>query len=245
MWTVYAWMLRSRCSMRRSLILFRRWRRSSGKQRPADLHRRRKRAAAEQGGFGLDAMWNDDSHHSALVALKGRTEAYLTDYRGAPQEFISAAKHGYLYQGQWYRWQGKRRGTPARDLPPCAFIAFLQNHDQIENSGLGRRIHQMAHPGQCRAMTALLLGPATPMLFQGQEFGASSPFLYFADHDPELAALVEKGRTEFVHQFPSLGGEAIQPHLSPPQDRQTFWKCKLDFSRKKSMRKPMPCTEIY
>jgi maltooligosyltrehalose trehalohydrolase len=187
----------------------------------------------EQGGFGLDAMWNDDFHHSALVALKGRTEAYLTDYRGTPQEFISAAKHGYLYQGQWYRWQGKRRGTPASDLSPCAFITFLQNHDQIANSGLGKRIHQVAHPGQYRAMTALLLlGPATPMLFQGQEFGASSPFLYFADHRPELAELVEKGRTEFVHQFPSLAGGTTQPYLFRPQELRTFHKCKLDFSEK-------------
>lgn len=186
-----------------------------------------------QGGYGLDAMWNDDFHHSALVALKGRTEAYLTDYRGTPQEFISAVKHGYLYQGQWYRWQSKRRGTPAHGLEPAAFISFLQNHDQIANSGLGRRLHQLSHPGQYRALTALLLlGPATPLLFQGQEFGATSPFLYFADHEPELAALVEKGRTEFIHQFPSLAAAQTQDYLFKPHDARVFHLCKLDHGEK-------------
>lgn len=189
--------------------------------------------AIEQGGYGLDAMWNDDFHHSALVALKGRAEAYLSDYRGTPQEFISAAKRGYLYQGQWYRWQKKRRGTPASDLPPCAFITFLQNHDQIANSGLGKRLHQLSHPGQYRALTALLLlGPATPMLFQGQEFGASSPFVYFADHEPELAALVDQGRSDFMHQFPSLAGKATQAYLTKPHDPLGFQRCKLDHAEK-------------
>ena len=195
-------------------------------------HSRMARPAA-QGGYGLDAMWNDDFHHSALVALKGRTEAYLTDYRGTPQEFISAAKHGYLYQGQWYRWQNKRRGTPAHDLAPDAFITFLQNHDQVANSGLGKRLHQLAHPGQYRALTALLLlGPATPMLFQGQEFASSSPFLYFADHEPELAAMVEQGRNTFMHQFPSLAGSQTQSYLFKPHDSKTFQFCKLDHAEK-------------
>lgn len=187
----------------------------------------------EQGGYGLDAMWNDDFHHAALVALKGRTEAYLSDYRGSPQEFISATKHGYLYQGQWYRWQNQRRGTPSSGLPPCAFVSFLQNHDQVANSGLGKRLHQLAHPGQYRALTALLLlGPATPMLFQGQEFGASSPFVYFADHEPELAALVDKGRTDFMHQFPSLAEDTTQAYLTKPHDPAGFQRCKLDHAEK-------------
>src|SRR6185436_16795891 len=124
----------------------------------------------EKGGYGLDALWNDDFHHSAMVALIGRNEAYYTDTLGRPQEFISAAKWGYLYQGQNYSWQKKRRGTPAFDLPPTAFVHFLQNHDQVANSGFGLRAHLLTSPGQLRAMTALLLlMPQTPMLFQGQE----------------------------------------------------------------------------
>ena len=80
----------------------------------------------EQGGHDLDALWNDDFHHSAMVAMTGRSEAYYTDYLGTPQEFISALKYGYLYQGQYYRWQRKRRGTPGLDLTPAAFVTFLQ-----------------------------------------------------------------------------------------------------------------------
>ena len=100
----------------------------------------------EQGGFGLDGLWNDDFHHSAVVALTGHNEAYYTDYRGAPQEFISAAKYGYLYQGQRYKWQEQRRGTPALDVPPAHFVTFLENHDQAANSARGQRLHKMSVP---------------------------------------------------------------------------------------------------
>ena len=94
----------------------------------------------DRGGYGLDMLWNDDFHHSLMVALTGRSEAYYTDYRGDAQEFVSAAKYGYLYQGQHYSWQENRRGRPGFDLKPAAFVTFFQNHDQIANSGRGRRI---------------------------------------------------------------------------------------------------------
>jgi maltooligosyltrehalose trehalohydrolase len=187
----------------------------------------------DQGGYGMDALWNDDFHHSATVALTGHNEAYYTDYLGKPQEFVSAAKWGYLYQGQWYRWQQKRRGAPAFDLPPAAFINFIQNHDQIANSGRGERIQKLTNPGRYRAMTALmLLLPGTPMLFQGQEFAASSPFLYFADQQGELASLVRQGRREFVSQFASIATPEAQAGLADPDDPQTFLRCKLDFSER-------------
>jgi maltooligosyltrehalose trehalohydrolase len=183
----------------------------------------------EQGGFGLDAAWNDDFHHAAIVALTGKNEAYYTDYRGAPQEFISAAKYGYLYQGQRYTWQKHARGTPALDLDPARFVTFIQNHDQIANSLRGRRIHAICNPGSLRTMTALLLlGPGTPMLFQGQEFAASAPFLYFADHNPELARGVAEGRREFLKQFPSLSN--VEAELPEPESEDTFRRCKLDFA---------------
>src|SRR5205823_2270699 len=130
----------------------------------------------EKGGYGLDAVWNDDFHHAAHVALTGHSEAYYSDYRGSPQEFISAAKYGYLYQGQRYSWQKKRRGTLSFGLPATAFVNFIENHDQVANSGRGERVHQLTSPGRHRAMTALvLLLPGTPLLFQGQEFAASAP----------------------------------------------------------------------
>ena len=172
--------------------------------------------------YGVDAMWNDDWHHAAIVAATGRIEAYYSDYRGKPQEFISMLKHGFLYQGQHYRWQRKRRGTPSTGIEPDRLVCFIQNHDQVANSARGERLHD-------RVLTALLLlAPQTPMLFQGQEFAAQSPFFYFADHNPELAELVRRGRAQFMEQFPSIAQEA----LNPPHERATFEACKLDHSQR-------------
>ena len=192
-----------------------------------------------RGGHGLDALWNDDFHHSALVALTGSNEAYYSDYLGRPQEFVSAAKYGFLYQGQRYKWQRKRRGSPAFDLPPEVFINFIQNHDQVANSARGLRAHALASPARLRALTALLLlAPSTPMLFQGQEFASSAPFFYFADygHEPELARKVRRGRAEFLAQFRSVATREMRARLADPGDRETFEKCKLDFAERESHR---------
>jgi maltooligosyltrehalose trehalohydrolase len=189
----------------------------------------------EQGGYGLDALWNDDFHHSAVVALTGRNEAYYSDHHGTPQEFISAAKRGYLFQGQRYAWQKQPRGTRTDGLTPAAFVTFIENHDQVANSGDGARVHRRSAPGCYRAMTALLLlMPGTPMLFQGQEMASSRPFLYFADHRPEIAAAVQRGRAEFVAQFPSLAPEPMQARLAIPHDRATFEQCKLDWNERET-----------
>jgi maltooligosyltrehalose trehalohydrolase len=186
-----------------------------------------------QGGYGLDGLWNDDFHHSAMVALTGRNEAYYTDYHGTPQEFISALKWGYLYQWQWYTWQKQRRGTPCFGLEPATFVTFIQNHDQIANSGHGLRCHRLSSPGRYKALTAvMLLGPGTPMLFQGQEFAASSPFFYFADFEGDLARLVCQGRAESLRQFPSIDQPEMQACLPDPADPKTFDRSKLDFSER-------------
>jgi maltooligosyltrehalose trehalohydrolase len=190
--------------------------------------------AERRGGYGLDALWNDDFHHSARVAVTGRSEAYYTDYRGAPQEFVSAAKRAFLYQGQYYAWQKQPRGSATSGLDPDRFVNFLQNHDQVANSTRGQRLHELTSPGRYRAATALLLlAPQTPMLFQGQEFAASSPFLYFADNAPENAAAVSKGRREFLTQFPSIaaGGHAW---LLDPASPESFERCKLDLSEREA-----------
>jgi maltooligosyltrehalose trehalohydrolase len=187
-----------------------------------------------QGGYGLDAAWNDDFHHTAMVALTARTDAYYTDYGAQPQEFISALKWGFLYQGQRYKWQKQRRGTPTLDLSPEQFILFIQNHDQIANSASGERCHRITSPGRYRAITALtLLAPGTPMLFQGQEFAASNPFYYFADHPPALAAQVDQGRRAFLAQFRNLALPEIQMRLPNPCDPDTFMKCKLDHNERR------------
>jgi maltooligosyltrehalose trehalohydrolase len=187
----------------------------------------------ERGGYGMDAAWNDDFHHSAMVALTGHNEAYYSDYCGNPQEFISGAKRGYLYQGQHYRWQKHRRGTKTDGISPAAFVNYLQNHDQIANFGRGLRIHRLAHPGMYRAMTALLLlMPQTPLLFQGQEFAASTPFVFFADHDPNLAVKVKQGRFEFLSQFPSSGSPPMRPYLPDPTDGAVYNSCRLDLAER-------------
>ena len=187
------------------------------------------------GGFALDGLWNDDFHHSAMVALTGRAEAYYSDTRGDAQELISAAKFGYLYQGQHYHWQRQPRGTPAWGIPPASFVSFLQNHDQVANSARGFRIHQLTSPGKWRAMTALfLLMPSTPMLFQGQEFAASAPFLYFADFEGDLAEAVRKGRAEFLTQFPSILDYESHATLDNPGDPHTFARCKLDMREREA-----------
>jgi maltooligosyltrehalose trehalohydrolase len=188
-----------------------------------------------QGGSGLDALWNDDFHHSAVAALTGRNEAYYSDYAGTPQELISAAKRAFLYQGQRSTWQGKPRGTPTAGLSPARFINFLQNHDQVANSGRGQRLHALTTPGRYRAATALLLLlPGTPMLFQGQEFCADNPFLYFADHEEGLAGKVARGRREFLSQFPLLASPETQPVLADPADPATFMRSKLDLTERQS-----------
>ena len=189
----------------------------------------------DQGGYGLDALWNDDFHHSAMVALTGRAEAYYGDTHGEPQEFISASKYGYLFQGQYYAWQESPRGMPAWGLPPMAFVCYLQNHDQVANSARGLRGHMLTSPGRWRALTALmLLMPSTPLLFQGQEFGASAPFLYFADVDPGLAAAVRKGRGEFLTQFPSILDFEQRKSFDDPANAATFERCKLDSTERLS-----------
>jgi maltooligosyltrehalose trehalohydrolase len=187
----------------------------------------------ERGGYGLNALWNDDFHHSAMVALTGRNEAYYTDYLGRPQEFISAIKYGFLYQGQWYRWQQQRRGTQDLTLPPTAYVNFIQNHDQIANSGRGERCHLLTSPGRYRAMTALLLlAPGVPMLFQGQEFASSSPFFYFADFEGELKRVVREGRNQSLTQFRSLATQETQSVLVDPGDPETFNASKLNFGER-------------
>ncbi len=184
----------------------------------------------ERGGYGLDALWNDDFHHAALVAVTGRREGHYSDFFGRAGELVAAAKRGFLYQGQYYAWQERPRGTPALDLPPTNFVTFLQNHDQVGNSAKGLRGHQLASPGGWRAITAFwLLSPGVPLLFQGQEFSASTPFLYFADHQGELGGLVRKGRGEFLVQFPSIAGAEMQGRLPDPGALETFQRCVLDW----------------
>ncbi len=187
-----------------------------------------------KGGDGLDGMWNDDFHHSAIVAMTGNNVGYYCDYSGNPQEFISAAKYGFLYQGQALSWRQISRGTPTPGVPAEDFVCFIENHDQIANTGLGKQPRFQTSRGCYRAMTALLLlGPWTPLLFQGQEFGASSPFLYFADvGDESVRDATRRGRAQLLAPFLTLTEEETMRRLAAPDDPEAFARCKLDLSER-------------
>jgi maltooligosyltrehalose trehalohydrolase len=187
----------------------------------------------DAGGSGLDALWNDDLHHAALVALTGHREGYFVDYTGVARELASCVRHGFLFQGQRYRWQGRPRGRPTRGLPPRAFVTFLENHDQLANEGLGQRLWERVSPGRLRALTSLLLlAPWTPLLFQGQEWNATARFPYFSDHEPERAAIVKAGRADFLQQFPRHGAPDERDRFPDPNAPETFASCKLDWGER-------------
>ncbi|MGK5594469.1 MAG: malto-oligosyltrehalose trehalohydrolase [Parachlamydiaceae bacterium] len=191
----------------------------------------------EEGGYHFDALWNDDFHHSALVRLTGKREAYYMDYLGTPQEFISAAKYGFLYQGQYYLWHKTLRGIPYFSMKASSMITFLENHDQLANSGYGLRLHQRSDPGNYRAFVCLLLlGPGTPMLFQGQEFNSTRPFYYFADHSEELSHLVDQGRKKELSKFPRLASQAVKGSLPEPSNPLMFTNSKLNFKEREDNR---------
>jgi maltooligosyltrehalose trehalohydrolase len=203
-----------------------------------DLQESKMTRPQSERGDGLDAMWNDDFHHSAIVALTGQYVGYFSDYSGKPQEFVSAAKYGFLYQGQALSWRKVLRGTSTFDTPAEAFICFIENHDQIANTGSGDRPRFQTSPGRYRAITALLLlGPWTPLLFQGEEFGASSPFLFFADiGDADIRDAIRKGRAELLAPFLSLTQEDTLRSLPAPDNPDAFSRCKLDLSEREKNR---------
>jgi maltooligosyltrehalose trehalohydrolase len=197
---------------------------------PQDSRIARPRAA---GGNGLDALWNDDMHHAALVALTGHREGYFIDYTGAARELAACVRQGFLFQGQRYRWQGRARGRTTRGLAPRAFVAFLENHDQLANEGLGERLWPRVAPGKLRALTALLLlAPWTPLLFQGQEWNATSRFPYFADHEAERAQIVKAGRADFLQQFARHAAPDERDRFPDPSAPATFASAKLDWDER-------------
>ncbi len=187
----------------------------------------------DKGGYGMDALWNDDFHHSAMVALTGKNPAYYIGLSGHAAGVYLGSEVGLALSGPAL-FLAKETAWHARSGPaPAQFVTFIQNHDQIANSMHGWRCHRLTSPGRYRAMTALLLlGPSTPMLFQGQEFASSAPFYYFADHNAELAPLVANGRREFLAQFPVGKLPDVQTLLLDPADSGTFERCRLDFGER-------------
>jgi malto-oligosyltrehalose trehalohydrolase len=161
---------------------------------------------------GYDGQWNDDAHHVLHVLLTGENDGYYSDYAQTPaQQLARCLAEGFVYQGEpsAYR-KGETRGTPSADLPPTAFVLFLQNHDQIGNRPLGDRLTTLAHPDALKAaITLQLLAPNIPLLFMGEERMSRAPFQFFTDFHGELATAVREGRRREFAAFTRFSGEDI------------------------------------
>jgi maltooligosyltrehalose trehalohydrolase len=182
----------------------------------------------DAGGWGLDAVWADDFHHQLRRLLAGDSEGYYADFRGEVADLARILTRGWLYDGQRSTYTGKPRGTDPEGIEPRRFVFYVQNHDQVGNRALGERLHHQVEPAAWRAAVALLLcAPQTPLLFMGQEWAASSPFLYFTDHHPELGRRVTAGRREEFRRFPSFASAAARGHLPDPQAPETFERSRL------------------
>jgi len=181
------------------------------------------------------AQWNDDLHHAAHVLATGERDGYYADYADAPLARLGRAlAEGFVYQGETSAFRGnKPRGAPSVQLPPVAFVSFLQTHDQVGNRALGERLHALAGEWKERsALACLLLSPHIPMLFMGEEFAASTPFLFFCDFEPELAQAVTDGRRrEFAH-FAAFRDEAARARIPDPASASTFEASKLRWSER-------------
>jgi maltooligosyltrehalose trehalohydrolase len=180
-----------------------------------------------------NAQWDDDIHHAVHVLITGECDGYYSDYVQQPMRHLCRClTEGFAFQGEYSDFHHAPRGEPSKSLPPSAFVSFLQNHDQIGNRAFGDRITQLAPPNALKAaMEILLLAPAIPLLFMGEEFGAASPFLFFCDFHGELAAAVTNGRrNEFAH-FAKFSSPEIREQIPNPNAEQTFLQSKLDWRR--------------
>ncbi|MBA3426826.1 MAG: malto-oligosyltrehalose trehalohydrolase [Rubrobacter sp.] len=187
-----------------------------------------------RGDHHYDAQWNDDVHHALHTTLTGEDAAYYADYADAPVRHLGRClAEGFAYQGERSGHRGNRRGEPSADLPPTSFVAFLQNHDQIGNRAFGERISALAPPEAVRAATAIyLLSPQIPMLFMGEEWAASTPFLFFCDFEEGLAPLVTEGRREEFAKFPEFADPATRERIPDPSAGETFETSKLDWGER-------------
>jgi maltooligosyltrehalose trehalohydrolase len=178
--------------------------------------------------LGCDAVWADDFHHAVQVTLTGERDGYYGGYRPGGDTVARTIADGWLYQGQTYPPTGKPRGRPARALTAEAFVYCLQNHDQVGNRALGERLTTLVGDEATAAASALCLFlPMTPLLFMGQEWGASSPFLYFTDHDPELGRAIAEGRRAEFGAFRSFSDPVARLAIPDPQHVDTFLRSQL------------------
>ena len=181
--------------------------------------------AKEAGGYGLEAQWSDDFHHALWTVLTGDLKGYYSDF-GSIAQLATAMEEVFVFQGQYSDYRKRNHGRPVHDLPGYRFLGYIQNHDQIGNRAVGDRLSDLVSPGKVKIAAALvLLAPFVPMIFQGEEFAASTPFLYFTDHeDLELGTAVSEGRKQ---EFGSFGWAPEE--IPDPQLPDTFQRSKLNW----------------
>jgi len=194
----------------------------------SDLNDVRVIAPTTEGGYALDAQWSDDFHHALRVVLTNQRVGYYKDF-GRLEQLATAIRDGFVYAGQHSEFRKRRHGSSSRGRPLSQFVIFAQNHDQIGNRALGDRLNtQVPFEAQKVAMAAVLLSPSLPLLFMGEEYGETAPFLYFIDHgDPALIEAVRNGRRD---EFASFGWQEAIPD---PQAVSTFEQSRIQADRRK------------
>ena len=183
---------------------------------------------AAEGGWGLDAVWADDFHHQVRVHVAGDREGYFEDFTGSAEDLAATIRQGWFYTGQPSQHMHTRRGTDPSRLDPRQFVVCVQNHDQVGNRADGARLNHHVDAATFRAASALLLAvPETPLLFQGQEWATSAPFLFFTDHDEELGRKVTEGRRGEFAAFRSFADPELRERIPDPQCAATFERSRL------------------
>jgi malto-oligosyltrehalose trehalohydrolase len=178
------------------------------------------------------AQWNDDVHHVLHVAATGEDAGYYKEYAGKTDLLGRALAEGFAFQGETMEYSERTRGEPSGGLPPGAFVAFAQNHDQIGNRAFGDRLSASVPRERLRALAAIvLLLPQTPMLFMGEEWGAKTPFPFFCDFEGDLADAVRQGRRDEFKRFPQFQDPAQRDKIPDPLAEATFLSAKLDWDR--------------
>lgn len=188
-----------------------------------------------EGGYGLDAQWSDDFHHSLHAVLTGTQRGYFADF-GRMEDLAKAIREGFIYDGCRSEFRKRRHGTPSLERPGEQFVVFIQNHDQIANGYWGDRLAALVSPAQQKVAAALLLSaPNLPLFFMGQEWGETAPFLYFTSHtDEDLAQGVREGRKEEYASFleaEEIGSSSMDEGFADPQAIETFERSKLNWSQ--------------
>ena len=188
------------------------------------------RRTGDQRAGLYDAQWNDDIHHLIDIAILGDASNYTADYAGRPEWLPRALAQGFGFQGEIVPTRNAPKGQPSSDLPPTAFVSFIQNHDQVGNRLFGERIASLVDQRRVRAAAALyLLAPQIPMLFMGEEWGSRSPFLFFSDVDPAFADDIRTQRNDMFGQFVRPQNKGVEP--PDPMARSTFEASKLDWEQ--------------